>query len=220
MSQEPLNPISPLALHVFRAHQSLSGVGDALTAPWGMTSAKWKVLGAVELSDAPPTATGIGRIMGLTRQAATKQIGMLVNHGLLAPHDNPLDARAAVYTLSPEGKAAYLAISSAWASHVEVMRASIGDKEIASALKVLEQLVLQLEKVQGSTTPTPRLSQTEGITKMKSRAHAVFGSIALLCIFSFWTSTLVSELFLSQAAIVAVKGTILQAMWILIPAII
>ena len=53
---------------------------------------------------------------------------------------------------------------------------------------------------------------------MKSRAHALFGSIAMLCILSFWISTLVSELFLSQATIVAVKHTILQAMWILIPA--
>lgn len=53
---------------------------------------------------------------------------------------------------------------------------------------------------------------------MKSRVHAIFGSIALLCIFSFWTSTLISELFLSQSAIVKVKDAILQAMWILIPA--
>lgn len=55
---------------------------------------------------------------------------------------------------------------------------------------------------------------------MKSRAHAIFGGIALLCIFSFWTSTVISELILSQAAIATVKGTILQAMWILIPAMI
>ncbi len=55
---------------------------------------------------------------------------------------------------------------------------------------------------------------------MKSRAHAVFGSIALLCIFSFWTSTLISELFLAQAAIVTVKGAILQAMWVLVPAMV
>jgi hypothetical protein len=55
---------------------------------------------------------------------------------------------------------------------------------------------------------------------MKSRAHAIFGSIAMLCILSFWTSTLISELFLSQSAIVAVKGMILQAMWILIPAMV
>lgn len=55
---------------------------------------------------------------------------------------------------------------------------------------------------------------------MKSRVHAIFGSIAMLCIFAFWTSTLISELFLSQAEIVAVKGLILQAMWILIPAMV
>jgi len=55
---------------------------------------------------------------------------------------------------------------------------------------------------------------------MKHRAHAIFGSIALLCIFSFWTSTLISEFFLSTAAIVTVKGAVLQAMWILIPAMV
>ncbi len=55
---------------------------------------------------------------------------------------------------------------------------------------------------------------------MKSRIHAIFGSIAILCIFSFWTSTLVSELFMSAQTIVAVKGAILQAMWILIPAMV
>ena len=53
---------------------------------------------------------------------------------------------------------------------------------------------------------------------MKSRAHAIFGGIALLCIFCFWTSTLISELFLPQGSVVTVKGVILQAMWILIPA--
>lgn len=40
----------------------------------------------------------------------------------------------------------------------------------------------------------------------------------MLCIGSFWLSTLVSELFLSQEAIVLVKHSILQAMWIMIPA--
>jgi DNA-binding MarR family transcriptional regulator len=93
--------------------------------------------------------------MGLTRQAATKQIGMLVEQGLLIPHDNPLDARAAIYTLSPEGEATYIAISDAWAKRVKVMRKSISDEEIESALSVLSQLVVQLERVR--TTPSPKL---------------------------------------------------------------
>ena len=157
MEQELLDPISRLALHVFRAQQSLISVGDDLTSLWGLSSAKWKVLGAVALSDAPPTAAGIGRTMGMTRQAATKQIGLLVEHGLLTPHDNPLDARASVYTLSEDGSATYNAISAAWAARVDVLRASIDDVAIESALNVLAQLAAELEQLR--TTPS-RLSSS------------------------------------------------------------
>lgn len=150
MGKELLDPISRLALHVFRAQQSLVSLGDDLTSQWGLTSAKWKVLGAVDLSDTPPTAAGIGRTMGMTRQAATKQIGLLVEHGLLTPHDNPLDARAAVYTLSQDGKATYDAISAAWAARVDVIRASIAEVSIADALTVLAQLVTELEQLRST----------------------------------------------------------------------
>lgn len=53
---------------------------------------------------------------------------------------------------------------------------------------------------------------------MKSKSHGLADSVALICILSFWVSTLVSELFLARASVVAVKNAILQAMWILIPA--
>jgi hypothetical protein len=53
---------------------------------------------------------------------------------------------------------------------------------------------------------------------MKSAVHGLFGAVALLCILAFWTSTIVSELFLGQASVVAVKNAVLAAMWALIPA--
>ncbi len=53
---------------------------------------------------------------------------------------------------------------------------------------------------------------------MKTRLHGFFGGIALLCIATFWASTAVSELFLDQASVVAVKNAILTGMWVLIPA--
>jgi hypothetical protein len=53
---------------------------------------------------------------------------------------------------------------------------------------------------------------------MKSKAHALVGTIALLCIGTFWTSTLVSELFLGPDSVTAVKNGVLTAMWVLIPA--
>lgn len=53
---------------------------------------------------------------------------------------------------------------------------------------------------------------------MKSKFHAAAGAVALLCIATFWTSTLVSEVFLSTAHVITVKNGILTAMWLLIPA--
>lgn len=53
---------------------------------------------------------------------------------------------------------------------------------------------------------------------MKSKLHAAAGMVALACIATFWTSTIVSEVFLDEAAVVAVKNGILTAMWLLIPA--
>lgn len=53
---------------------------------------------------------------------------------------------------------------------------------------------------------------------MKSKLHGIFGAMALLCIATFWLSTVVSELFLTQASVVAVKNAVLTGMWLLIPA--
>lgn len=52
---------------------------------------------------------------------------------------------------------------------------------------------------------------------MKPIFHAIAGTLAMLIIFSFWISTLVSELFLDYAAVTAVKQAIIYALFILIP---
>ncbi len=53
---------------------------------------------------------------------------------------------------------------------------------------------------------------------MKTRIHAIAGAVGLLMIFTFWTSTVISELFGSYETIATVKGWILNGMFILIPA--
>jgi hypothetical protein len=61
----------------------------------------------------------------------------------------------------------------------------------------------------------PSLSSSPRVVRL----HAAAGALALLCIASFWTSTVVSELFLDTGAIVAVKRAILLAMAVLVPAL-
>jgi hypothetical protein len=53
---------------------------------------------------------------------------------------------------------------------------------------------------------------------MRSRLHAISGAVALLCIATFWVSTIVSELLMDSGRVAAVKNAILTGMWLLIPA--
>ncbi|SHI66611.1 hypothetical protein SAMN05444000_102195 [Shimia gijangensis] len=53
---------------------------------------------------------------------------------------------------------------------------------------------------------------------MKLIIHAAAGTIALLTISSFWTSTILSEIFGTHETIAAVKTAVLWGMLILIPA--
>jgi len=52
---------------------------------------------------------------------------------------------------------------------------------------------------------------------MKPILHASAGTAAMLVIFSFWISTLVSELFLDYAAVTTVKHAIVYGLFILVP---
>jgi hypothetical protein len=53
---------------------------------------------------------------------------------------------------------------------------------------------------------------------MKSMTHAMVGGLAMCCILSFWTTTIISELFLSYQEVALVKHYIFYGMLVLIPA--
>src|SRR5262245_33692813 len=53
---------------------------------------------------------------------------------------------------------------------------------------------------------------------MKAKIHAGAGAVALLLILSFWTATVVTELYRDPAAIAVAKIWILRGMVLLIPA--
>lgn len=55
--------------------------------------------------------------------------------------------------------------------------------------------------------------------QVRVRVHALAGSVALLTIAVFWTSTVVSELLLGSAAVTSVKSGVLHGMFLLIPAL-
>ncbi len=140
-----LDPMSRLSLLVFRAQRALNLEGDQVSAPWGLTSAKWKVLGAVDLARTPLSSAAIGRAMGLTRQAALKQTDQLLAMGLLIQQINPNDARAPIHSLSAAGQLAYDGISAEWQKRGASMASEIAPSALEDACNVLVALLAQME---------------------------------------------------------------------------
>jgi DNA-binding MarR family transcriptional regulator len=127
-------------LAVFRAHGRLIDWGDAFAVPFGLTSARWQMLGALALSGAPASAPTIARQMGVTRQGASKQLALLEQEGLVCKRPNPAHKRSPLFTLTEEGSNRYHALQAAWTDHAQRVCAQIPAAELEITLKTLQAL--------------------------------------------------------------------------------
>jgi DNA-binding MarR family transcriptional regulator len=128
--------LTEIVLLVFRVNGRLLSAGDRLVGDLGLTSARWQMLGAVALSDHPRTAPLLAARMGMTRQAAQKQLDLLMEDGLVAAEANPGHARSPLYVLTRKGTSVYAAterLQAAWANRIAGSLA-IRDLEIAKQL--------------------------------------------------------------------------------------
>ena len=133
-----------VVLHVFHVNGQLLAAGDRLVEDLGLTSARWQMLGAVALSQHPQTAPQLAAHMGMTRQAAQKQLDLLLDGGLVATEDNPGHARSPLYVLTTKGTSIYAAtarVQTAWADRVA---ANLPLRDLKTTARVLEALGQQL----------------------------------------------------------------------------
>ena len=70
-----------LTLEIFRVSGMLNTEGDELTKEFGITSSRWKILGAAEMSEGPVTVPQIGRTMGQSRQAVQRLVDVMKKDG-------------------------------------------------------------------------------------------------------------------------------------------
>lgn len=141
--------VTRLVLAVFRAHQALVGEGDRRVARLGLNSARWKVLGAVELAGEPLTAPEIGRRMGLTRQGAQKQLDALAAEGMVQRRDNPGHLRAPLYALTPLGRRGYARATAIWTEWAAVLGEGVPARNWQGAAEAVERLVERVETAKG-----------------------------------------------------------------------
>lgn len=130
--------VSVVAVRVLRLAGLLLEAGDALAAPTGQTSARWRVLAAVE--EAPATVATIARALGQARQSVQRVADLLAAEGLAAYEENPDDRRAMLVRLTARGSSTLRAIQEAQRGWADRLGATIGARELEAASATLARL--------------------------------------------------------------------------------
>ena len=133
-------------LEVCRLNGRLLAEGDRLVQPFGLTGARWKVLGVISFSRQPLTVPQIGRRVGLSRQNVQRLADVMQHEGFIEYQENPDHKRAKLIYLTKKGQqqcAAIMQVHIPWAN-----RCVEGTKrvDLDRALNVIRKLIGQLDR--------------------------------------------------------------------------
>ena len=135
-----------LVLSIFRLNGLLIAEGDAMTDGLGLTHARWKVIGAIALSNAGLTVPGIARVLGQSRQAVQRITDVMVEDGLLNYLANPRHKRSVLVTLTEEGNHVYNKLREVQDPWAIENTEDIPIEELDQALRLIRRLIKKLDK--------------------------------------------------------------------------
>lgn len=138
--------VTKIMLETFRLNGALLAAGDRITEPFGLTSSRWQVLGAIW--DDPATVSDIARIMGLTRQSVQRTVNALERDGFVELVDNPSHKRARLVRITHKGHETLVLISRQQVVWANGLADGISPDDLQAALKVIrtiEQRINQTE---------------------------------------------------------------------------
>jgi len=131
---------SEIVLEVFKLGGFLISKGDQMGMEYGVTSARWKILGAIFLAGEPQTVPQIARRMGLTRQAVQRLVNVMQKDDLLLFRKNPDHKRAKLIDLSDIGKEIFLKLDEKQSRQATTDSSGISQAELETALSVLKRM--------------------------------------------------------------------------------
>lgn len=127
-------------LEVFKLGGLLVNVGDLMASEFGITSARWKILGAIALVGKPQTVPQIAKTMGLTRQAVQRLVDAMHKDGFLTFQINPDHKRAKLISLSTLGEQTYAKLDEKQMAWAKECSSSMSKQELDTTLSVLRKI--------------------------------------------------------------------------------
>jgi len=129
-----------ITLEVFKLGGLLVSEGDQMGSEYGVSSARWKILGALSLAGEPQTVPQIARSMGLTRQAVQRLVDAMHDDELLLFQDNPDHKRAKLISLTELGQRVYLKLDEKQSEWARKCSTAITMAELETTLSVLKRI--------------------------------------------------------------------------------
>ena len=137
--------MTDLVLEIFRVNGALLEAGNRLTAPHGLSSARWQVMGAIELAGQPMTVAQIARRMGLTRQGVQRIANDLEAMKMVRFEENMDHKRAKLVVLTTKGARVMARIDEAQIAWVNALSDDLSDRTVKQSLKLLGAVRERLE---------------------------------------------------------------------------
>ncbi|MCP6730565.1 MarR family winged helix-turn-helix transcriptional regulator [Bacillus subtilis] len=141
MEHTKADQLADLILAVFQLNGVLTDWGDDFVALEGLSSTRWRMLGALALANQSLTTPQIAARMGVTRQGAQKQLNLLIQKKLVEVHPNPMHKRSPLYALTPNGQNTFNTINRRWRIHASQTASLFNSDDLDTVVKVLTALI-------------------------------------------------------------------------------
>ena len=137
--------VTNLVLDLFRLNNMLLTAGDRLVADFGLTSARWQILGAIAYAERPQPVAWLARDMGANRQNVQRIINDLQKMGLVAFETNPHHRRAQLVALTDKGKQTFDAAMRLQAPWANKLSEGLSVKDVETTHRVMLALRTRLD---------------------------------------------------------------------------
>ena len=134
-----------LLLETFKLNGLLLLAGDRLVHHLNLTSARWQVMGAIDLALVPLTVAQIARNMGLQRQSVQRLANVLASEGLVRYVENPHHRRAKLVQLTQRGQTTLKKVKQVQVEWANQISAGIPKRDLRQAVDVLRTLSNRLK---------------------------------------------------------------------------
>jgi len=161
---------APLILRFFMIHNMTMRIGDRLTSPHGLTSARWMILCTIGEREEPPTLSELSADAMLSLQNVSRMVTLLEKEGHLERFNKLGAGRAVFVRLTDKGRRAQETLHTLGDHFDTRFLHGVTPKAQAALAQQLDHLIANLESFEHELDSTTTAAQPTGRRPGDARA--------------------------------------------------